>query len=56
MASNKTSKSKGAPTVAILMGSTSDWDVMQHAARNSSRTSAFPMRRVRFPRTARPPC
>jgi 5-(carboxyamino)imidazole ribonucleotide mutase len=33
MASNKTSKLKGAPTVAILMGSTNDWDVMQHGAK-----------------------
>jgi 5-(carboxyamino)imidazole ribonucleotide mutase len=33
MASNKTSKGKGAPTVAILMGSTNDWDVMQHGAK-----------------------
>ena len=33
MAGNKTSKRKDAPTVAILMGSTNDWDVMQHGAR-----------------------
>jgi 5-(carboxyamino)imidazole ribonucleotide mutase len=33
MASNKTSKRKAAPTVAILMGSTNDWDVMQHGAK-----------------------
>jgi 5-(carboxyamino)imidazole ribonucleotide mutase len=33
MASNRTPKRKDAPTVAILMGSTSDWDVMQHGAR-----------------------
>src|SRR5258706_11411200 len=31
--SNKTPKRKDAPTVAILMGSTNDWDVMQHGAR-----------------------
>jgi len=33
MANNKTSKRKGAPAVAILMGSSNDWDVMQHGAR-----------------------
>lgn len=33
MASNKKFQRKEAPTVAILMGSTNDWDVMQHAAR-----------------------
>ena len=33
MATNKTSKRKAAPTVAILMGSTNDWDVMQHGAK-----------------------
>src|SRR5258706_16041565 len=33
MASNKTPKRKDAPTVAILMGSTNDWDVMQHGAK-----------------------
>ncbi len=33
MASNEKSQRKEAPTVAILMGSTNDWDVMQHAAR-----------------------
>src|SRR5258706_6952552 len=31
--SNKTPKRKDAPTVAILMGSTNDWDVMQHGAK-----------------------
>ena len=33
MATDKASKRKRGPTVAILMGSTSDWEVMQHAAR-----------------------
>ena len=33
MATNKTSKRKAAPTVAILMGSTNDWDVMQQGAK-----------------------
>ncbi|MEO8008702.1 MAG: 5-(carboxyamino)imidazole ribonucleotide mutase [Betaproteobacteria bacterium] len=33
MASNKTPKRKDAPTVAILMGSSNDWDVMQHGAK-----------------------
>jgi 5-(carboxyamino)imidazole ribonucleotide mutase len=33
MASNKTPKRKDVPTVAILMGSTNDWDVMQHGAK-----------------------
>ena len=33
MANNKTSKRKGVPAVAILMGSSNDWDVMQHGAR-----------------------
>ena len=33
MANNKVTKRKGSPSVAILMGSTNDWDVMQHAAR-----------------------
>lgn len=33
MATSKTSKRKAAPTVAILMGSTNDWDVMQHGAK-----------------------
>lgn len=33
MASNKTRKRKDAPTVAILMGSSNDWDVMQHGAK-----------------------
>src|SRR5882672_4225786 len=33
MANNKTTRRKGAPTVAILMGSSNDWDVMQHGAR-----------------------
>jgi len=33
MATNKTSKRKAAPTVAILMGSANDWDVMQHGAK-----------------------
>ncbi|HEX4985939.1 MAG TPA: 5-(carboxyamino)imidazole ribonucleotide mutase [Burkholderiales bacterium] len=33
MASSKSPKRKDAPTVAILMGSTNDWDVMQHAAK-----------------------
>lgn len=33
MAINKTSRRKDAPIVAILMGSSNDWDVMQHAAR-----------------------
>lgn len=33
MASNKTSRRKGAPAVAILMGSSNDWDVMQHGAK-----------------------
>jgi 5-(carboxyamino)imidazole ribonucleotide mutase len=33
MAANKTSERKAAPTVAILMGSTNDWDVMQHGAK-----------------------
>ena len=33
MATKKTSTRKAAPTVAILMGSSNDWDVMQHGAR-----------------------
>lgn len=33
MAINKTPKRKNAPTVAILMGSSNDWDVMQHGAK-----------------------
>ena len=33
MAKSKSSRRKGAPAVAILMGSSNDWDVMQHGAR-----------------------
>ncbi len=33
MAITKTPKRKDAPTVAILMGSSNDWDVMQHGAK-----------------------
>lgn len=33
MATSKTSNRGDAPTVAILMGSTNDWDVMQHGAK-----------------------
>jgi 5-(carboxyamino)imidazole ribonucleotide mutase len=33
MAIKKTSTRKDTPTVAILMGSNNDWDVMQHGAR-----------------------
>jgi 5-(carboxyamino)imidazole ribonucleotide mutase len=33
MAKSKAAGRKTAPLVAILMGSTNDWDVMQHAAR-----------------------
>jgi 5-(carboxyamino)imidazole ribonucleotide mutase len=33
MAISKRSPRKEAPTVAILMGSSNDWDVMQHGAR-----------------------
>ena len=33
MAKSRSSSRKGAPAVAILMGSSNDWDVMQHGAR-----------------------
>ena len=33
MAKSRSSRRKGAPAVAILMGSSNDWDVMQHGAR-----------------------